>query len=61
MNLQNILNFINDSIRDAQKEKKRNNFEYWQGYTDAMLIVEVQIKKKIQAKLDRKKTKNAAT
>ena len=57
MNLQNILNYIDDLIKTAQKEQKyavhRSDSEhsYWQGYEESLHMVRVRIEKKIQDKL----------
>lgn len=65
MNLQNILNYIDDLIKTAQKEQKyalhksSSEYSYWQGYEESLLMIKVRIQKKIQEKKER--NKNNAT
>lgn len=66
MNLQNILSYIDNLIKTAQKEqryalhKSDSEHSYWQGYEESLLMVKVRIQKKIQDKKD-KKVNNATT
>lgn len=66
MNLQNILNYIDDLIKTAQKEQKyavhksHSEHSYWQGYEESLRMVRVRIEKKIQDKKERK-IKNATS
>lgn len=66
MNLQNILNYISDLIKTAQKEqryavhKSDSELSYWRGYEESLLMVKVRIEKKIQDKKVRNKN-NATT
>lgn len=63
MNLQNLLNYIDDNVKVAQKEQryaeKRNDseFSYWKGYEESLLMLRVRVLKKIQDKKEKKDKK----